>query len=74
MAEGAHSLIALALIAWGTPALLLAIFLRMVLRPDAGFGGAGKARHARRAMPPRIGVTPVAIPPRHVSRTVFHRS
>jgi hypothetical protein len=44
MAEGTHSLITLALIAWGSLALLVALFLRMTLRQDAGFGAVGKAR------------------------------
>lgn len=73
MDEGPRSLLALALIAWGSLAVLVTVVLRMTLRDDAGFGAVGKARHRRRAMPPRVGVTPVAIPPRHVARPVLHR-
>lgn len=64
--ESAHELAVLAVLCWGTLTVLVAVFLGMSLRPDAGFGAAGRGRPSRK-VPPRSGIPPVAIPPRHVS-------
>jgi len=56
----------LAVLFWGTLAVLVAVFLRMALRSDAGFGAVGRGTRDRN-LPPRVGIPPVAMPPRHVS-------
>jgi hypothetical protein len=53
MVEESHAMVALVVIAWGTLAVLVAVFLRMALRPDAGFGAAGKGRDRRHDVRPR---------------------
>lgn len=74
MESGSVSLMVLVVLTWGSLAALVGVFLSLALRPDAGYGAAGKFFGRGRAMPPRTGVTPVAIPPRHVSRSFAHRS
>jgi hypothetical protein len=69
MDEGSRTVLALVVLSWGSLAVLVAVFLRLALRSDGGFGGVGQFLRRRRAMPPRIGVTPVALPPRHVVRS-----
>jgi len=67
MFHGLRVLIALAVLSWVSLGALVAVFLKIALRPDAGFGAVGQGA-LRRKLPPRAGMPPVAIPPRHVSR------
>jgi hypothetical protein len=72
MEEGSRSVVVLAVLVWGTLAGLADVFLRMAMRPDAGYGAAGRERNRHRR-PTRDGVTPVVIPPRQVSLHSAHR-
>jgi len=60
-----RALTILAVLCWASLAGLTTLFLRMAMRSDAGFGGAGRGRE--RGKPTRAGITPVAVPPRHVT-------
>ncbi len=63
MADGSAVLLALVTLSWATLAALSALFLRMAMRSDAGWGAAGRGRD--RASPPRHdGFTPPP-PDRH---------
>lgn len=40
-------MVALAILSWATLAVLVGVFLRMAMRPDAGFGAGGEMRKGR---------------------------
>jgi hypothetical protein len=40
-------MVALAILTWATLAALVGVFLRMAMRPDAGFGAGGERRNGR---------------------------
>jgi hypothetical protein len=65
MGADLRTIVLLAVLVWGTLAAVVVVLVRMARRPDAGFGGV--AHRLDRPLPPRAGITPVAIPPRHVS-------
>ena len=44
MEHASPALIALLVLFWGTLAALVAVFLRMALRSDAGWGAGGRGR------------------------------
>jgi hypothetical protein len=46
-------------LSWATLAVFLIVFLRMALRPDAGFGAAGRGRKRPHGLRP--GGTPAAV-------------
>lgn len=58
----------LAVVFWATLGTLIAVFLKIALRSDAGFGAVGRGRLGRRELRRGAGVPPVAIPPRHIYR------
>jgi hypothetical protein len=67
MVETSGTLAGLAVLFWATFLATVVALLRIALRPDAGYGAVGRGKFWRSRIPPRTGVTPVAIPPRHVS-------
>ena len=60
-----HALIVLAVLFWASLAGLAILFVRMAMRSDAGYGAVGRGRDRRRLT--RAGISPVAVPPRHVT-------
>ncbi len=41
-------MVALAILSWATLAVLVGVFLRMAMRPDAGFGAGSEMQKGRR--------------------------
>ena len=74
METSSASLILLTILSWVALAGMVGIFSRIAALPSAGFGAALRLFGKRRQMPPRTGVSPVAIPPRHVSRRATTRA
>ncbi len=73
MGETVPALVLLALLCWSSLAVLVALFLRLALRDDAGYGAAGRGR-LRRPLPPRPALTPVAVGRRQFSGWRHHRA
>ena len=57
MFHGLRVLIALAVLSWVSLGALVAVFLKIALRPDAGFGAVGQGA-LRRKLPPRLACRP----------------
>jgi len=58
------NVIGLALLCWGTLAVLVGVFVRVAMRPDAGFGAAGKRRGRHRDSGPAGSSITAATPHR----------
>lgn len=65
-------MVTLAILCWATLAALVAVFLRMAMRPDAGFGAGGAGRSRRTGSPARR-TRPTISPPNDAAWAALRR-
>ncbi len=65
-------MLALAVLCWATLAVLVAVFLRMAMRPDAGFGAGGQGRNRRPGRPAKRS-SPATSPPNDAAWAALRR-